>query len=232
MKYYVGVKRYVPVILIVILLLSSCSTLKGSAESGEEKRAVETLVSDCLLALPSDPVTEDDLVSALPGSYTAYGEYLPSYSAISSRYLSAVCKVVNAAFSESFLSDTVTASADVLSDTPSRYISGEAVISDIEKETRESLGALLEEYYKEHSEELDEAFSESRTYFGMVKRSYSSLSIIGEEIVLPDAEMITVSDLADITLDRFYSLLSSSETKLRNNPLYGDSVYRLFWSSR
>ncbi len=215
-----------------MLLLASCSTLAGGTENGEEKTAVMTLVSDCLLALPSDPVTADDLLSALPESYTSYGEYLPSYSAITSRYLNAAADVVNASFSESFFSDIVTASGDVLSDSPSRYISGEAVIPDIEKETRDSIRTLLEEYFSEHSDELDEAFSESRTYFSMVKRSYSSLSIIGGEIVLPDAEMISVSSLVDITLDRFYSLLSGTETELRNNPLYGDSVYRLFWSSR
>ncbi len=232
MKYYVSVKRYLCILLSVMLLLASCSTLAGGTENGEEKTAVMTLVSDCLLALPSDPVTADDLLSALPESYTSYGEYLPSYSAITSRYLNAAADVVNASFSESFFSDIVTASGDVLSDSPSRYISGEAVIPDIEKETRDSIRTLLEEYFSEHSDELDEAFSESRTYFSMVKRSYSSLSIIGGEIVLPDAEMISVSSLVDITLDRFYSLLSGTETELRNNPLYGDSVYRLFWSSR
>lgn len=232
MKYYVSVKRYLCILLSVMLLLASCSTLAGGTENGEEKTAVMTLVSDCLLALPSDPVTADDLLSALPESYTSYGEYLPSYSAITSRYLNAAADVVNASFSESFFSDIVTASGDVLSDSPSRYISGEAVIPDIEKETRDSIRTLLEEYFSEHSDELDEAFSESRTYFSMVKRSYSSLSIIGGEIVLPDAEMISVSSLVDITLDRFYALLSDAETELRNNPLYGDSVYRLFWSSR
>lgn len=224
-------KKFFLLLIAVIFLLVSCSTFGSGTENGEEKTAVETLVSDCLLALPSDPVTADDLEPVLPESYTSYETYLPSYSAIRLRYLNAVCAVVNSAFSESFFSDEVTQAGETLSDEPSSYISGEAVIPDIESITRESLSVLLVEYLSQHSEDLEAAFSESRTSFSMVKRSYSSLSIIGEEIILPDAEMLSVSDMSEIALDRFYSLLSSAEIELRNNPLYGDSVYRLFWSS-
>ncbi len=112
---------------------------------------------------------------------------------------------------------------------PERFIDGEMLSLALEKNTRAALTSAFEDIISSHSLELDEAFSESEYTFSRIQRSYRSLVIVDISLSIPDPEPIDENKLINLVLDKYFSSLKENETKLRNNPLYGESSYRLFW---
>ncbi len=193
----------------------------------EEKRAVLTLSSDMTQNFSSS-LTSDDIASSLTQSYTFYSEYLPSFVLIKERYLSAVIEILEDEFSSAFVS-IITDASQVEADAPSRFIDGDMLSSALESSTREEAASALREIIDAHKDELDSAYGESESTFSKIQRSYRSLVIVDISLSIPDSEPFDEESLISLVLNKYYSILSDNETKLRNNPLYGESSYRLFW---
>lgn len=225
-----GVRRYLnAALLIALLFFVSCSSTRSSYLSfpDEEKTAVLTLASDMTESF-SATLTTDDIAPALSSSYTFYSDYLPSFSAVEERYLSSVINILEDDFTSSFIS-VINSEAKIEAETPERFIDGEMLSLALENNTRAALTSAFEEVISSHSTELDEAFSESEYTFSRIQRSYRNLVIVDISLSIPDPEPIDENKLINLVLDKYYSSLKENETKLRNNPLYGESSYRLFW---
>ena len=221
-------KRSVFLILLSLFILSSCRTVSpgdGTQTGDREKSAVLTLVEDTLSSVGEECVTSGDFESALPLSYTAYEDYIPSYDEIEEKYLSSVASIVNEEITGLF-SFAILSAADTVADNPSPYLAGESIISALRKATEESLTAALTSSLEEREDELDSSFTESREAFGRVKKAYSALSAVSKGIYLPTARALDIKSIVSVSVDRYFFLLSEEESAFRTNPLYGErSLY-------
>lgn len=237
MGYHQGVKKRCLLILLSIILLFSCSTVKtdGVSESASEvvegeKVAVTELLGDMLDSLDTASLTPDDIASSLDESYTIYSSYLPAYDNIKERYLDSVISI----FGEGVLSALVESVGNItptLIGNVSRYFSGEAVTPDIEKATRSAVVTAVTSDTR-YRELLAQAAEESSINFNNVRKAYSILSLVGKEIELPEIALPSMETLINLILDKYYSLLSDAEDRLRDNPFYGNEGYSLFWGDK
>lgn len=170
----------------------------------------------------------DDIEGALSSSYTFYSDYLPSFSAVKERYLTSIVDILEDEFESTFIS-IITKESQTQADNPGHFIDGDMLTSALETSTRTSATNAFSEIIGEHKDELENAFGESLSTFSKIQRSYRNLVIVGISLYIPDPEPIDSNKLVSLVLDKYYSILSDNETKLRNNPLYGESSYRLFW---
>ncbi len=237
MGYHQGVKKRCLLILLSIILLFSCSTVKtdGTSESASEtldgeKTAVTELLGDMLDSLDTASLTPDDIASSLDESYTVYSSYLPAYDNIKERYLSSVISILGEGVL-SALVESVGNMTPALSGNVSRYFSGEAVTPDIEKATRSAVVSAVTSDTR-YGELLDKAGEESSLNFSNVRKSYSILSLVGKGIELPEITLPSMETLINLILDKYYSLLSDAEDRLRDNPFYGSEGYSLFWGDK
>ena len=224
-----GVRRYLRLALLIALLffVSCSSTRSASSSSDEEKTAVLTLASDMTESF-SASLSTDDIAQALSSSYTFYSDYLPSFSAVKERYLSSIINILEDDFTSCFIS-IISSQSEKEAETPGRFIDGELLSLSLETATRATLTSDFEEIISKHTLELDEAFSESENTFSCIQRSYRSLVIVDISLSIPDPEPIETNKLINLVLDKYFSSIKENETKLRNNPFYGESSYRLFW---
>ncbi len=186
-----------------------------------------TLSSDMIQSFSCE-LTSADIAPALRGSYTFYSEYLPSFSLVEERYLTSVIGILEDEFSSAFIA-TSAAFSQKEADNPSHFFNGDMLTASLETAARADIEVSFRAIIEAHKEELDDAFSESESTFNRIQRSYRSLVIVDIYLSIPDPEPVDEEALISLVLDKYYSILSDSETKLRNNPLYGESSYRLFW---
>lgn len=228
------VKKYLVILLIALLFLSSCVSGKKGVDDSEtdaaEREAVTVLAGDMVSALQKGALAIDDIAPALNESYREYEDYLPSYDEIRDRYLGAVLLILEDDFVTLF-KESVLSSASSLSQSPRKYLMGEMLSPEVESATRTFLSLSFGSLIDEREEKMKEAFLESGESFSMVKKAYDNLNVVGVSEKLPEAEEIDKTSLITLVLDRYYSILEEEEIKLRTNPLYGDSTYRLFWES-
>lgn len=237
MGYHQGVKKRCLLILLSIILLFSCSTVKtdGTNESASEimegeKTAVTELLGDMLDSLDTASLTPDDIASSLDESYTVYSSYLPAYENIKDRYLKSVVSILSDSVL-SALKESVGKLTPLISEEASRYFDGEAVTPDIEKATRSAVVSTVTSDAR-YRELLVNAGEESSLNFSNVRKSYSILSLVGKGIELPEITLPSMETLINLILDKYYSLLSAAEDRLRDNPFYGDDGYSLFWGDK
>lgn len=237
MGYYHSVKKRCLLVLLSVILLFSCSTMKteGTLDSvpkaGEgEMTAVKELVSDMLDTLDNTALTSLDIASALDDSYMVYNSYLPAFDSIRERYLSSVISILGEGVL-SALKESVADVTPVLGENASRYFAGEPVTPDIETATRDGVASAVMGDSR-YIELLAEAGKESLVSFSNVQKSYSILSLVGKEIELPEVKLPGIEVFVNLILDKYYLLLSSAEGKLRDNPFYGESEYSLFWGEK
>lgn len=221
-----GVKRFILLVSLLLILLASCTTLRPSdvteTEEGE-RSAVVTLVSD-IVSAGEECVKAEDFEDILPYSYTVYSSYIPSYGDIMKRYLTSLASLVNEGVSALF-PDVVISAGEEASESAYSYMEGESVTATLNVRTGEALSEALGAYLEERASDIEEAFSESREAFGRVKKAYELLSAVSKAVVLPSAEPVSPSDMVSTAVGSYFSLLSAEETRLRSNPLYGDGIF-------
>lgn len=224
-------KRYLVPILLIILLLSSCATLdNGSGTGEEEEEAVKTLFEDMISSLSSFELSSSDIEPALPSSYTVYSSYLPSYETIKERYLSSVLDIIEEDLLSSFKSN-IESSLQLLLDNPSSYIEGTLISSVLKANLYSLILSSFNDVIEAKRSEIDEAFDESRSDFGRIRKSYENLTLLGITVSLPRAEPLDTSLSAELCLEEYFLYLEENEISLRSDPLYSAGAYRLFWSA-
>lgn len=226
-------KKYVVILLISLLLLSSCNSTRSAStpeREREESEAVMTLSRDMVSHIKTGLLKAEDISSALPESYTAYKDYLPSYDEIAARYLASVISILEEDFVSIFTESFLNVSSSLVS-SPRKYLMGEMLLLDAESASRTYISLSFGNLMDKRKDELDNAFNESSTNFEMVKKAYDNLSKIGITENLSPAGEIERNSLITLVLDKYYSILEEEEINLRTNPLYGESSYRLFWEN-
>lgn len=226
-------KRYL--LFLFLVLLVSCSTFNAAdgtdgVPTEEEKEAVAVLVADMTDELDGAVLTTSDILPALGETYTVYSTYLPSYQDISGRYLSSLISIFSDAVSSALL-ENIGSSVETLTSSASLFLDGGEVTPVIETLTRtRTVEKVLEDPLL--TQKLEEAGEESILNFRKVRKAYSLLGAVDKDIILPEPETADAETVINLILDRYYSFLEEREMKLRSNPFYGESSYRLFWRDR
>ena len=228
-----GMKKFILIMLYVLLLFSCTTARSGNSYTADEKRAaISLLASDVLELVRNDGNIDSSLfVQSLSETYRAYYGYCPIYESLSAEYAASLSEIISPlldaaypilidAFSQILESDgmdTIIASPEGLTDA-------------LQSIAARDIYSVLIEDIASVSSDLDQAFSESYGIFMSLRDAYLNLSIVGEQVSLPVPQAISTDLAAFIAEDALFTRIAEHEVALKSRiPDSPDSLYSVFW---
>ena len=226
--------RVLSIIAVLVLAVSCRSTESIHYTEDEIRNALMSLSSDMLPALDtSTPIGIDEILDALPLTYTAYAEYVPLYDSIASDYAEKLSAI---------LSPHLPVPVHIISESASRlaesgseqYINGDTSFSDgIRGETYQLVVDAYRDDIAPYSDELEAAFASSCSELNAVRSAYLNLSSVGQAVYISEPDMVDADAAAVILADAFFARLEESERLLKNTPSgISSGYYYVFWGGR
>ena len=226
--------RFLALITAVFLLtLSSCATGNNGEEKeivsvARERAAMELLSLDMFSSLSSFSFDSEILAEALPSSFSAYEEYVPSYDYLENKYLCDVADIAAEAV-ENYM-PVIKENALELAKDPLDYIKGDTTFSNaLRSKVRGELSSVILDTLQNKSSYLEESFSDVSKIFDEIRKGYASLESVGKGEYIPKAESINLDVVSIIVSDEFFNKLGREEKILKNTPVSSDSPYSVFW---
>ena len=168
------------------------------------------------------------LAEALPSSFSAYEEYVPSYDYLENKYLCDVADIAAEAV-ENYM-PVIKENALELAKDPLDYIKGDTTFSNaLRSKVRGELSSVILDTLQNKSSYLEESFSDVSKIFDEIRKGYASLESVGKGEYIPKAESINLDVVSIIVSDEFFNKLGREEKILKNTPVSSDSPYSVFW---
>ncbi len=226
-------RRFLPLLMLIILLSSCASTEKGEFSTEEKRHALGVLGNDMIAyASVMGEIPEETMAAYLPASYTAYREYVPLYDELTSDYLSSLSAIISPLAGDaleiagSHLEEAVSLSDDDTLDNP------EGLTSLLQEAAARDVYSSLLERSEAASAEAEDAFRVPYDSFTSVRDAYLNLASVGIDVSLPVPEPLSPQALAFIADDVLFSRLADAERSLRERmPESEDSPYLVFWEA-